>query len=199
MIKRNSGRLARILKLKLDKNLIPKSEVSAREWFRLKASEISRIPRHKLLSSSLTVSNIVPGGMYMFVYNPKHKETLPYYDAFPLLLPYQVDKDGFTGLNLHYLPKSLRAVLMDALYDLATDQRYDASTRIAMSYSILKSSTKYKYFEPCLKRYLHSHVRSRFIFIPANEWDIALFLPTENFQKAPKQKVHSDSIKMVNT
>lgn len=199
MIRKTNGRLARILKLKLDKNLIPKSEVSAREWFRLKATEISKIPKHKLLSSSLSVSDIFPGGMYMFVYNPKHKETLPYYDAFPLLLPYQVDKDGFTGLNLHYLPKSLRAILMDALYDLATDQRYDANTRLAMSYSILKSSTKYKYFEPCLKRYLHSHVRSRFISIPANEWDIALFLPTENFQKAPKQKVHSDSIKIVNS
>ena len=33
-------------------------------------------------------SKIEPGNMYMFMYDPKLKETLPYYDTFPLCLPF---------------------------------------------------------------------------------------------------------------
>ena len=37
------------------------------------------------------------------------------------------------------------------------------------------------------------HVKSRFIKIESAEWDIALFLPTERFQKSSKQTVWKDS------
>jgi hypothetical protein len=41
--------------------------------------------------------------------------------------------------------------------------------------------------------YLNEHVKSRFIKIESAEWDIALFLPTERFQKSSKQTVWKDS------
>ena len=63
-------------------------------------------------------------------------------------------------------------------------------------YDLLNSSAKYKYFEPCVKRYLKSHVKSRFLMIPSNEWDIALFLPMERFT-INKNKVYQDSMNKI--
>jgi poly-gamma-glutamate capsule biosynthesis protein CapA/YwtB (metallophosphatase superfamily) len=91
----------------------------------------------------------------------------------------------------------LRAKLMDALYSTLTNKNYDATTRVKISYSILQSASKYRYYKPTLKKYLRTHVRSQFLEINVNEWDIALFLPTESFRKADARKVHEDSIRKI--
>ena len=135
--------------------------------------------------------------MYFFLYNPKHKKTLPYYDRFPLIFPFKKVKGGFLGINMHYLPHVLRARLMDALYSLSRDQRYDERTRLRLSYDILNGMTKYKAFRPTFKRYLSNHVRSRFIEITSSEWDIALMMPLQKFAKASSSKVWSDSRKLI--
>ena len=43
------------------------------------------------------------GRLNMFLYDPKYKDKLPYYDVFPLVLPIQRYSDGFLGINFHYL------------------------------------------------------------------------------------------------
>ena len=53
-------------------------------------------------------AQIVPGGLYLFQYDAKHKDTLPYWDKLPLVFPFRKVPDGFYGLNLHYLPYGLR-------------------------------------------------------------------------------------------
>jgi hypothetical protein len=135
--------------------------------------------------------------MYFYSYDPKTKETLPYYDRFPLVIPIEPYNDGFLGLNLHYLPPQLRLVLLDKLYNLLTDTSFDEFTRLKLSYSLLSSTSRYKEFQPCLKRYLFSHLRSRFIEVPADQWEIAIFLPTEQFVKASSAKVHRESRKQI--
>jgi hypothetical protein len=132
----------------------------------------------------------------MYYYDPKHKETLAYYDRFPLVFPFRKVQGGFYGLNLHYLPPQLRARLMDGLYDYANNTRYDESTKIKMNYSLLQNVSKLKFFEPCVKMYLDEHVRSRFMYIYPSEWDVALFLPTERFAKKSKTQVWAESKKM---
>jgi len=98
---------------------------------------------------------------------------------------------------LHYLPLQLRAQLMDSLYDITTNSRYDESTKLKLSYGVLKGAEKFKLFQPTFKRYLSSNVRSRFIQIQPSEWDIALFLNTEQFVGASKTKVWADSKKII--
>jgi len=34
------------------------------------------------------VDSVEPGGMYMFLYDPKTKAKLPYFDRFPLIFPF---------------------------------------------------------------------------------------------------------------
>lgn len=167
----------------------------SRDWFRKKAQALRRVNRSALMKEEpIQITNrFVPGAMFMFFYDPKLKKTLPFYDSFPLVIVVDKAKDGFLGLNLHYLPPTLRAKFLDALMDITTDSKYDEGTRFQLSYNLLKRAAKYKYFKPCVKHYLSEHVRSRFALVPAPEWEIAAFLPTADWQKASAGQVYADS------
>ena len=163
---------------------IPARTQQSRDWFRTIRGERTRYK-----------NRVTMGKMYLFNYDPKHKDTLPYYDRFPLIFPVDKAPGGFYGINMHYLPHVLRARLMDALYSLSRDKRYDEKTRLKLSYSILNGAAKYKAFKPTFKRYLTNHVRSRFIEITSSEWDIALMMPLQKFAKASASEVWRDSRK----
>jgi hypothetical protein len=172
---------------------VPARTKAARTWFRTKAAGTEIAPVDLLAEKTRFKKAIVPGKMYFFQYYPKYYKTLPYYDAFPLVFPIERYNDGFLGLNMHYLPHLMRAKLMDGLYSISNNKRFDESTKIVASYQLLKSTTKFKYFAPTLHRYLTTKVQSRFIEVFSSEWDIALFLPVERFKKASKEKVWRDS------
>lgn len=168
------------------------------DWFRDEAGRMRRISASRIMQEER--SQLVPtinirsiGKMYMFFYDPKHKETLPYYDRFPLVFPFKIMNDGFYGLNMHYIHPMLRAKLMDAFMQVMNNNKYDETTRVKMNYELLNSSARYKYFKPCVKRYLTNHVTSKFLYVDPNKWASALFLPTEKFAKAQKVDVFADS------
>ena len=174
--------------------ITPRTKES-REWFRKRVSSLKSINREALMKEDplkQTTEEII-GSMYMFFYDPKHKETLPYYDTFPLVVVVGPAEGGFYGLNLHYLPPILRAKMLDALMDITTNKKYNDSTRFKMSYELLARTAKLKYFKPCFKHYLNEHVKSKFAMVPAPEWEIATFLPTAKFEKASINAVYKDS------
>ena len=177
-----------------------KQDRLATDWLRDKAQEVKHVNPNSFIKAhtDLNRAKIRPGSLYLFNYDPKTKEDLPYYDRFPIVFPFKGDTEGFLGMNLHYLPPVYRAKLMDALYPLVTNQKYDDTTRIKASYALLNSSSKYKYFVPCIKRYLYSHVKSKFLLVPANEWDTAMFLPLQRFVKKGDNYVYSESRKIIN-
>ena len=175
---------------------IPARTQQSRDWFRTAAKKTKVTPESVIRSERTRFKNrVTMGKMYLFNYDPKHKATLPYYDRYPLIFPVQKADGGFYGINMHYLPHVLRARLMDALYSLSRDKRYDEKTRLKLSYSILNGAAKYKAFKPTFKRYLTNHVRSRFIEITSSEWDIALMMPLQKFAKASASEVWRDSRK----
>jgi len=179
---------------------IPAREQKAREWYRDTGQTFRRRVNEKNLMSrggDRLTSRPLVGHMYMFYYDAKHKDTLPYFDRFPLIFPYKKVKGGFMGINLHYLPLQFRAKLMDGLYDITTNNRYDESTKLRISYDLLSGAAKFKYFKPCVKHYLTGQVRSRFLYVYPSEWDIALFMPLERFQGASKATVFKDSRKII--
>lgn len=178
--------------------ITPRTKES-RDWFRSKIKNMRSIKREALMKEDplKQTSQEIVGGMYMFFYDPKHKETLPYYDTFPLVIVVGPAEGGFYGLNLHYLPPILRAKMLDALMDITTNTKFNDSTRFKMSYELLVKTSKLKYFEPCFKHYLNEHVKSKFAMVPAPEWEIATFLPTADFRKANSKKVYYDSKKMI--
>lgn len=168
---------------------------SSREWFQDKLKTLRNVNRRGLLRDPNLIkrNRARVGSMYMYFYDPKHRETLPYYDAFPLVIMVEPAPKGFYGINLHYLPPALRARMLDALMDITTNKKYDETTRFKLSYQLLKSSSKLKWFAPCFKRYLYEHIEASPVMVPADEWEIAVFLPTEQFNKANKRSVWKDS------
>jgi len=141
--------------------LTPRTK-KAREWFRKKARQLTNVNKLDLIADERLTQMKVPrtGKMYMFTYDPKTKQQLPYYDTFPLILFVDTYDRGFRGLNMHYLPPPARARLFDALLETANNKKFDDSTKLKISYQILKSTEKYKAFRPCFKRYLTGHVKS---------------------------------------
>lgn len=178
--------------------ITPRTEQS-RAWFMDKVKDMKNINRNTLMKEEpIQLKNRqVIGSMFMFFYDPKHKETLPYYDSFPLVIVLKPAPGGFLGLNLHYLPPVLRAKFLDSILDVTNNKRYDESTKFNLTYKMLESASKYKYFKPCVKHYLTDHVRSRFAMVQAPEWEIATFLPTADFQKATTREVYRDSRAMI--
>ena len=164
-------------------------------WFRANVSN-ARVSRASLIADGPTRSQQVYGNMYNFMYDPKTKSTLPYYDRFPLCIPVQNAKGGFYGLNLHYLHPVIRAKFLDALYDITNNDKFDKTTKMKMSYSLLKSASNMRYFKPCFKHYLSKHINSKLLLIEPADWEIAIFLPTESFRKVSKETVWKESRKM---
>lgn len=175
------------------------AQENSRMWLREQAQSVRQVnnPRNILQKNERLVTNVGIGRMYLFMYDPKTKDDLPYFDRFPLIFPFQKVTGGFYGVNMHYLPHILRARLMDALYTVANNKANDDTTKLRLSYQVLDTASKFRYFKPCVKHYLNNHVKSRFLWVPAEQWDTALFLPLERFVGANKQQVWRDSRRMV--
>ena len=147
-------------------------------------------------------TRFLEGRMYTFFYDPKTKDKLPYYDRFPVILLLEANQIGFSGLNLHYIPPRYRVKLLNELYDfIITDDEEDdenMKTRIRVTYDILQSTAKMKFFRPCYKRYLTSHIEGRALEIIPEYWDIMAMLPVGRFEKESVRKVYSESIRSFN-
>ena len=163
---------------------ISRSNNEAIKWFNNRTRALPNSINKLMTDQTRVKSHIEIGHMYFFSYDPKTKDDLPYYDRLPLIFPFNSTSNGIYGINMHYLPYGLRAKLMDALYTIISDTRFDEKTRLKLSYDVLSSTSRFKYFKPCIKQYLYSHIRSQFVHIRADEWNNALFLPVERFQKA---------------
>lgn len=143
-------------------------------WLKDKIKKLS-----DLFSKSSTPS---VGNMYLFSYDAKYKNVLPYYDMYPLVIPIEFYSDGFLGINLHYLPPVQRASLMRSLKKVSSDNKYNDKTKLNISYEILRLySRQFVGVENCIKRYLYAHVRSTFHKVSAEDWDKTVMLPLQRW------------------
>lgn len=173
---------------------IPARTAAARDWFRDTASG-KKVNVDKLMGSDPTraTSDPIIGSMYLFKYDPKYKDVLPYYDRLPLIFPFRKVPGGFYGINVHYLAPQYRAKLMDALYHTKTNNRFDESTQVSVNYSVLVASSKTGFIKPAVKHYLDGHVQGSMMYIHPAEWDIALMLPVADWSGASEKHVHAQS------
>tara|TARA_B100001113_G_C21121700_1_gene627658 strand:+ start:2836 stop:3423 length:588 start_codon:yes stop_codon:yes gene_type:complete len=170
---------------------------ASKKWFEANVKKLGQVNRTSLLKDDALepTSRNIAGNMYMYFYDPKYKDTLPYYDRFPLTIMVEPAKGGFYGLNLHYLKPTIRAAFLDELMKTAPTKITDKS-RIRARYKLLAGSRKYKEFKPCFKHYLTEHIKSKLVRVPMSEWEVAIFLPTEQFKKKGKAAIWADSLKI---
>ena len=170
--------------------LTPRTDES-RRWFQKKVKELGTINTTKLMNddSLKEVVNPKVGDMIMYMYDAKGKADLPYWDAFPLTILVGPTKGGFQGINLHYLSPGVRGQFLAKLMDMAPKKINESSRLTRIRYDALQSVAKYKEFKPCFKRYLMSQVKSKIVRVPMTEWEIATFMPTQQFKKVKDQSV----------
>ena len=157
----------------LDTTTGPKSY----DWYRKKVAAMTTPGARSLISKGKATLRPKYGIMNLFGYDPKHKDKLPYYDTFPLILPLEPAKGGFIGLNFHYLKPGARVAFLRQLQRFATDKNYDKNTRFNIG------NLSGRYFKKTIKRYLFNQVRTSFLNITADEMAIAIFLPVARFEK----------------
>ena len=171
------------------------------EWFRkiVKDTQRSAFPATTGRKEIMTDRNIgirtgkpIIGKLYLFQYSAKWADILPYWDMWPLIFPFDYAKNGFYGINLHYLAPNHRAALMIRLIKAqggAGDM--NENFKLKLSYDII---TKYKPAIPCIKRYLFSQVQGKGLYgIGGEDWSYAAALPLQKFQKESEKYVWTQS------
>ena len=171
-----------------------KGRPKSTDWYREKIKEFGTPTSLDLIRDGKQATNPFFGRLNMFIYDPKLKKKLPYYDTFPLVLPLENYNDGFLGLNFHYLPIPLRMKLLDRVVDFSNNTKFDESTKLNVNYTALKSI---RLIKPTLKRYLAGKVKSRFRRVDADEFTVATLLPVQRFKKGSQAEVYRDSRKMI--
>ena len=181
-------------------NIKAKSK-KAIEWFKkiVKDTQRTAFPATTGRKEIMTDRNIgirtgkpIIGRMYLFQYSAKWKDILPYWDMWPLIFPFDYAKDGFYGINLHYLAPNHRTALMIRLIKAqGGGGNMNENFKLKLNYSII---TSFKPAIPCIKRYLFSQVQGKGLYgIGGEDWSYAAALPLQKFQKESAKYVWSQS------
>lgn len=124
------------------------------------------------------------GKLYAYVYNAKHKETLPYWDKFPLIVYLGLGKQGNTtlmyGLNLHYIPpKARQQFLEELLKNYSNTPLISNKTRLKINWGSVKGFVG---ADKMIKAYLPGNIVGTFTEIKPSDWANVVMLPLQNFQ-----------------
>ena len=150
------------------------------QWYRDKIKEFGKPTTMDLIRDGKRDNKPFYGKLNMFIYDPKFKKKLPYYDTFPLTVCIRRYPTGFLGLNLHYIAPRYRAILMDGLYDFFTD--YEGDYAFNIRYPAVKSVSRLRWAKPCLKRYFYRNVNSRIVEVQPEHMDFVTLLPSQRFR-----------------
>ena len=162
------------------------------DWFRDNLRTIKTYSKtDKVLEQAggeVIPTEMIVGNMYMFMYDAKYKETLPYYDRFPIIFMLESYETGFLGLNLHYLHPKLRVGLLENLYaysnDFDDESVNDKNVRLGLRYRSLATASNLRVARPCVKQYLFTHLDSKIVKVPPSQWDFVPLLPLSKFTSA---------------
>ena len=120
-------------------------------WYRSAVASIAdKVTARKLYNQGKINQRPSSGRLNLFFYDPKFKETLPYYDTFPLVLPLQSIRGGFMGINFHYLSPGVRFNLLNQLQRFASNNKFDSTTRLDVSYAKVGGFEDHNFASSCV-------------------------------------------------
>jgi len=184
------------------KGITPRTKESM-QWFERKLRSMV-VSRPQLIRSpelrqrsQLIVNRQLIGTMHMFKYDPAGKYELPYFDEFPLVIIVGPAKGGFKAINLHYLPPIMRIRFLDILYTEISGEDFTEDTRFIAFWNRLNKGLKKRYLRPMIRTYLLSQIEGRVAQVFPEEWEIAAFLPFQDFERKNKQFIWRNSMRMI--
>lgn len=138
---------------------------------------------------SHTVSRPMPGRIYAYAYDAKHKDTLAYWDRFPLIIYLGMGKQGSStlmyGLNLHYIPpKARQQFLEELLKQYSNTPTITNKTKFKIDWSKVKG---FKGADLMIKAYLPGHIQGSLAEIKPADWANIIALPLQQFMSKGKR------------
>jgi hypothetical protein len=153
-------------------------------WFKRKVGESARGFKKK--------SKLALGKMYTFGYDAKYKEVLPYWDKFPLIIVLDVYRDGFMGLNFHYVSPVDRMVFFKKMMKFSTQHGEVETMTAAAKFNVSWDAVRnVRHADKMIHKYLYGHVKTSLLEAPPNEWENVIFLPYQKFVGASAKSVWS--------
>lgn len=134
----------------------------------------------------------VPGGIYAFAYDAKHKDTLPYWDKFPLSICLSVRGDRWLSINLHYLPPKMRADILEELLinhanaPTRRSGKLNERTRLNINWSKMKNFNP-KIAQHAITSYLFTNIKTPIQEVNPADWYMAVGLPLQQFMSKGKR------------
>lgn len=170
---------------------------SSFRWYQdmIRKLGMTNIQPQKVMRSDIGefVSNVIAGGMYLFMYDPKMSAKLPYYDTVPVVIIFRKVPGGFYGLNMHYLPPLFRMKLLDRMMEMVNDESLGEDARMMVTWKLLSNVARYPGSNVAVKRYLYEQIGSRIMRIYPKDWRKTIMLPIDNFEKASRNQVFNDA------
>ena len=128
------------------------------------------------------------GSMVLFVYDPKWKNELPFYDVLPVVIPIARLGDRFLGWNLHYLPYTWRV-------SLAKEMMKKISWRKRMTYADVKDAIEsakipHAMLYYCIRTYLYSHIRSQMKEFHSQNYQMVVKEVMPRFKKETEEAIY---------
>lgn len=122
------------------------------------------------------------GKIVHFRYDPLYKDSLYQYDTNPLVLILTDHSKGFAGINLHFLPSELSSVkFISEISKNLTNDKNDITTKIMVTYDILRALDSFSVTRKAYRRYLTSRMRSRALIIDPTNWYQSPYIIRPNF------------------
>jgi hypothetical protein len=168
------------------KRVLSKSQKSKKSaaWFKAKVGESAR--------GFTAKSRLTPGKMYTFGYDAKHKKTLPYWDKFPLIIVLDVHKDGFLGLNFHYISPIEREKFLRQLLKYSTEkgdpENFSRKAFFNVSWNAIKNV---RGADKMIHKYLYGHVKTSLLEARPSEWENIIYMPYQKFAGASAKSIWS--------
>ena len=153
------------------------------KWINEKAMDLtSGTVQKKLFNSNRGAGAPIIGNLYFYKYDPKLKAKLNMYDKYPMAFPIKIYKDGFLGINMHYLPIGERVKFVEQLNKFKETSDEDRAGINAQLLLMMESSKRiYELMPEAVHRYLYNHARSKFIKILPTEYEKAVQLKIDEW------------------
>lgn len=127
-----------------------------------------------------------PGKLYAYIYDAKHKDTLEYWDKYPLIIYLGLGKHNLMyGLNLHYIPpKARQQFLEELLKQYANTPTITNSTKLKIDWSKVKG---FAGADQMIKAYIPGNIKGSLVEIKPSDWSNVVMLPLQQFYSKGKR------------
>ena len=174
--------------------------VRSNQWFMKRISKDNRISKNKVFSQfSQAFKNRAPrdrglvGRLFLFKYDARFKDTLPVWDANPLVFFFNTFVgDGsygesgvqyLLGINVHYLRPADRLFLFTNLIKFNNDTALREKSKLRLSWQVLQAFAASDQARHAVKMYRADHIRSELHEINPRYWEIVIFLQIQDWRK----------------